>query len=85
VNTLIDITERKRNEEFEQQFAAIVESSDDSIVSQDLDGIIKSWNPGAERLFGYTVEEAIGKPITLLLIPWIATTRNPIFFRACST
>jgi PAS domain S-box-containing protein len=67
VNTLIDITERKRNEEFEQQFAAIVESSDDAILSENLDGIIKTWNAGAERLFGYTAEEVIGKPITLLI------------------
>jgi PAS domain S-box-containing protein len=67
VNTLIDITERKRNEEFEQQFAAIVESSNDAILSEDLDGIIKTWNPGAKRVFGYTAEEVIGKPITLLI------------------
>jgi PAS domain S-box-containing protein len=67
VNTLIDITERKRSEQFEQRLAAIVEFSDDAIVSKDLDGIIKTWNLGAERLFGYTAEEVIGKPITLLI------------------
>jgi PAS domain S-box-containing protein len=67
VNTLIDITERKRKEEFEQQVVTIVESSDDAILSEDLDGIIKTWNPGAERLFGYTADEVIGKPITLLI------------------
>ena len=67
VNTLIDITERKRSEQFEQRLAAIVEFSDDAIVSKDLDGIIKTWNAGAKRLFGYTAEEAIGKPILLLI------------------
>jgi len=67
VNTLIDITERKRSEQFEKRFASVIESSDDAIVSKDLDGIIKTWNPGAERLFGYTAEEVIGKPITLLI------------------
>jgi PAS domain S-box-containing protein len=63
----IDITERKRSEQFEKRFASVVESSDDAIVSKDLDGIIKTWNAGAERLFGYTAEEVIGKPITLLI------------------
>jgi PAS domain S-box-containing protein len=67
VNTLIDITERKRKEEFKQQLATIIESSDDAILSEDLDGIIKTWNAGAKRLFGYTAEEVIGKPITLLI------------------
>ncbi len=67
VNTLIDITERKRTEQLAQRLGAIVGSSDDAIVSKDLDGIINSWNPGAERLFGYTAEEVIGKPIMLLI------------------
>src|SRR6202048_2081166 len=67
VNTLIDITERKRSEEFEQQLVTIVEFSDDAIVSKDLDGIVKTWNLGAERLFGYMAEEVIGKSITLLI------------------
>ena len=47
--------------------ASIVESSDDAIVSKNLDGIITSWNKGAERLFDYTAEEAIGQPITMII------------------
>src|SRR3984893_6701116 len=49
--------------------AAIIESAEDAIVSKTLAGIITSWNQGAQRLFGYQAEEAIGKPVTLLIPP----------------
>jgi two-component system, sensor histidine kinase and response regulator len=61
-----DITERKQAEKMRAFLASIVESSDDSIIGTNLDGKILSWNQGAERLFGHTAEQAIGKHITLL-------------------
>src|SRR5436190_15264866 len=67
VNCFQDVTERKRSEETALRLAAIVESSNDAIVSKNLDGIITSWNSGAERIFGYLAEEIIGKPIITLI------------------
>jgi PAS domain S-box-containing protein len=64
-----DITERRRADEIATKLAAIVESSDDAIVSKSLEGIILTWNRGAERIFGYSAEEVVGKPIQILIPP----------------
>jgi PAS domain S-box-containing protein len=69
VNMLLDITESKRAEAASRQLAAIVESSDDAIISKNLNSIIISWNQGAAKLFGYKADEVIGKPITILMPP----------------
>jgi PAS domain S-box-containing protein len=69
INCFQDITERRLAEDAALRLAAIVESSDDAIVGTDLDGIITSWNAGAERIFGYIAEEIIGKPTTILIPP----------------
>jgi PAS domain S-box-containing protein len=64
---LADEGARRLAERDARQLAAIVESSDDAIVSKNLDGVIQTWNAGAQRLFGYPPEEAIGRPITMLI------------------
>jgi PAS domain S-box-containing protein len=64
-----DVTERRKGEEVRARLAAIVESSDDVIIGKTLDGVIQYWNAAAERVFGYTSEEAVGRPITLIIPP----------------
>ena len=65
----LDITERKAAEEARRRLAAIVESSDDAIVGEDLNGIVMSWNPRAEKMFGYSADEMIGRPISIIIPP----------------
>ena len=76
---LFEATRESRNDE--GRLAAIVESSDDAIVSKNLDGIISSWNKSAERLFGYSAEEAIGKHITLIIPPERRSEEDTIISR----
>lgn len=69
LNMLVDISDRQQFAETSARLAAIVQSSDDAIVSKNLHGIVQSWNAGAERLFGYTADEIIGQSITILIPP----------------
>ena len=62
-----DVTERKRAEEDSLRLAAIVRSADEVIVGKDLNGIVTSWNPAAERLFGFTAQETIGRSIRIIV------------------
>jgi len=62
-----DITGRRQADELHRRLAAIVEASDDAIISKDLNGVIQSWNQGAERMFGYTSAEAVGQSIRMII------------------
>jgi PAS domain S-box-containing protein len=76
-----DVTERKRAERSQALLAAIVDASEDAIVSKTLEGVIRSWNSGAERLFGYTAKEAVGQPITLIIPPELLQEERVILER----
>jgi PAS domain S-box-containing protein len=69
IAVLVDITERKRAEQQSAQLAAIVQSSDDAIISKTLEGIITSWNMGAKNIYGYGASEVVGQPISILVPP----------------
>jgi len=64
-----DVTERKQAEEERFRHAAIVETSDDAIISLDLEGVITSWNVSAQRMYGYTESEALGRPVAMIIPP----------------
>jgi PAS domain S-box-containing protein len=76
-----DITEHKRAEETLFRYADLIESSDDAIISKDLDALITSWNAAAQRIFGYSEKEAIGQPITILIPPDLWDEENKILVR----
>jgi len=76
-----DITERKLVEESRFRLAAIVESSEDAIISKSLDAVIVSWNAGAQHTFGYTEQEAVGRPITILIPSELREEENKILER----
>jgi PAS domain S-box-containing protein len=73
-----DITDKKKAEEALLRHAAVIESSDDAIAAGTLDGIIVSWNKGAEKIYGYTEAEAVGKPINMLTPPERPDEENKI-------
>ncbi len=82
INLLVDITDRPIGEQAAtERLAAIVEFSDDAILTKNLDGIITSWNKGAERIFGYTAAETIGKPVTILIPPHLRDEEPQILAR----
>lgn len=69
VNMLIGTTDRRRADEVKHRLSSIVQFSDDAIISKNLDGIIETWNAGAERIFGYAAREVIGQSVEILIPP----------------
>jgi PAS domain S-box-containing protein len=81
LNVLVDISDRTRAHEAQARLAAIIDSSDDAIISKSLDGRILTWNAGAERLFGYSAEEAIDQSIRMIIPPERAADEDEILAR----
>jgi PAS domain S-box-containing protein len=77
----MDVTGRKRDENLLAHLAAVVDSADDAIVSKTLDGIVTSWNSGASRIFGYSAQEMIGRPITVIVPPELSNEEASILAR----
>ena len=76
-----DITDKKKAEDSRLRHAAVIESSEDAIISKNLDAVIVSWNAAAQRMFGYTEQEAVGQPITLLIPPELHDEEQEILDR----
>ena len=81
ISVIQDITERKQAELVQARFAAIVESSDDAVISKDFNGIITTWNGAAQRIFGFTPEEVIGQHITIIIPPELHDEETQILRR----
>src|SRR5262249_27943294 len=81
IGIAIDVTERKRAEEIRLNHTALVESSEDAIISKSLDGTILSWNMAAHRMFSYAEDEAVGQPIAILIPPELQQEESTILER----
>lgn len=84
VSVIRDITERKKSQQLQSQLAAIVEGSGDAIVGIDVDGLIASWNPAAEALYGYASNEVIGRPVRLVVPRDMRSEMDELFARLLS-
>ena len=78
---LVDVTERQQAEDAQRRLASIVQSSDDAVLSMSLDGIIQSWNPGAQSMYGYSAAEAVGQPIAMTIPLELQEQENGILQR----
>jgi PAS domain S-box-containing protein len=78
---VVDITAKKTAEEVRFRHTAILESSEDAIISKNLEARITSWNAGAERMFGYSEVDVVGQPITILIPPHLLDEENKILER----
>jgi PAS domain S-box-containing protein len=81
VGSRLDVSEPKAAAEISSRLAAIVQSSDDAIIAKDLNGIITNWNSSAERIFGYTEREVLGKPIVVIIPPELQAEETEILRR----